>query len=316
MKETETKAPVTAEQPAGGNKVKRVLKVIFNSIINILIVVVLIVSLLIAVMALTSKANGVSQIFGYTIQTIQSDSMKGGSPDGYEGGDFEEGDLVIGKSTNFNDFAEYNVGDIITYKGVDADDVPFLMAHRIVDKVKGQDGYYRYQTWGDNRKVSEVPDQLTEDKFLAAYDIASVLYDKDYHCTVIKGVGGFLDKLQKDRSFFFLVVLLPMIIFFMYALIRVVLSSLNYRKEKEKELVEEATKDKQAEIDAAVAAALAAQNGTEEQKPAEAEAPADMTPEQMEQFKQFLAFQKAQQAQQSAEQSAEDNPEEESPSEE
>ena len=44
----------------------------WTNVINILIVLVLVVSLLIAVMALTSKASGISTIFGYTIQPIQS----------------------------------------------------------------------------------------------------------------------------------------------------------------------------------------------------------------------------------------------------
>ncbi len=293
MKKTETNEPAVLEQKPG--KAKKVLKVILNTFINILIVVVLVVSLLIAVMALTSKETGVSKIFGFTIQTIQSNSMKGGSPDGYEGGDFEEGDLLIGKATDFSSQIEYEVGDIITYRAYDSNKVMYLMAHRIVDKVNIGDGFYRYQTWGDNREVSEVPDQLKEEDYLSATDIASVLYSKDYHFTKIKGVGGFLDKLRNDRGFFFLVVLLPMIIFFMYALIRVVISTLNFKKEKTVEEKENAEKEKQEAVDAAVAAALAAQNGADA-KPADA--PADMTPEQMEQFKQFLAFQQAQKAQQ------------------
>lgn len=290
MKNTETKETTLNKKKPG--KAKKVLKVILNTFINILIVAVLVVSLLIAVMALSSKETGVSKIFGFTIQTIQSDSMKGKSPDGYEGGDFEEGDLVIGKSTDFDIHAEYEVGDVITYRGYDSNNEMFLMAHRIVDKVNS-DGAFRYQTWGDNREVSKAPDQIDVDHYLSSRDIASVIHNKDYDATVIKGVGGFIDKLKTDKAFFFLIILLPMIVFFMYALIRVVLSATNYRKVKTKEEEQEAEEEKKKEIDAAVKAALAEKNG-EDAKPADA--PADMTPEQMEQFKQFLAFQKAQQA--------------------
>ena len=278
---TEALAPVE-NQPTGKSKSKKVLTTILNVVINILIVFVLVVSLLIAVMALTSKDTGISKIFGYTIQPIQSDSMKGGSPDGYEGGDFEKGDLVIGKSTNFDEYAEYEIGDIITYRGENSDGEMYLMAHRIVDKKKGADGYPRYQTWGDNRKVSEMPDQLSEDEFLAAYDIGSVLHNKDYNCTVIKGLGGFFDKLKTDKLFFFLIIMLPMILFFLYALIRVILSANNYKKSKAEEEKEEAVKE-------AVAAALA------DKEKNNGATPDEMTPEQMEQFKQFLAAQKAQQ---------------------
>lgn len=283
---TETTAPAVTENQSGNTKAKKILKTILNTVINILIVLVLIVSLLVAVMALTSKETGISTIFGFTIQTIQSDSMKGGSPDGYEGGNFEKGDLIIGKSTDFRFDVEYDVGDIVTYSAVNSNNEVYLMAHRIVDKVMGDDGYYHYQTWGDNRKVSEVPDQLEVEDFITAFNIGSVLYNKDYKCTVIKGLGGFLDKLKTDKLFFFLIILLPMIIFFLYSLLRVILNANRYKKSK-------AEKEKQEAVDAAVKAALAEKNG-EEAKPADA--PADMTPEQMEQFKQFLAFQNAQQA--------------------
>ncbi len=308
---TETNAPVK-EEKSGGSKVKKVLKIVLNTIINILIVAVLLISLLVAIMALSSKETGVSKLFGYTIQTIQSNSMKGGSPDGYEGGDFEEGDLVIGKSTDFAADAEYEVGDIITYRGYDSNQEMFLMAHRIVDKKMGPVGYYVYQTWGDNREMSKVPDQLSEDQYLSAGDIASVIYDKDYHATVIKGVGGFIDKLKTDKAFFFLIILLPMIIFFMYALIRVILSASSYKKSQLKEMKEEAEKNKQEAIDEAVAAALAERDGAGEVK---TETPAEMTPEQMEEFKKFLAFKEAQKAS-SVATPAEETPAEEAPAEE
>ena len=102
-------------------KGKRIIKAILNAIINVLIVIVLITSILIAVMSLTSKSSGISTIFGYTIQPIQSDSMKGGSPDGYPEGDFGQGDLMIAKATDFDPNAEYDIGDIITFVTKDTD---------------------------------------------------------------------------------------------------------------------------------------------------------------------------------------------------
>lgn len=275
----------------------KILKAILNTIINILIVLVLVVSLLIAVMALTSKASGISTIFGTTIQPIQSDSMKGGSPDGYKGGDFAKGDLMLAKATNYDENAVYDLGDIITYKMKDTDGNDILMVHRIVDVVKGDDGTYSYQTWGDNREVAQAPDQQKPEDYIHAYDIASVYYTNGYEGKIIKGVGSFLDFLRTQQGFFF-VVLLPMIIFFLYALIRVVLSATNYKKTKANEEKDEAVKE-------AVAAALAekeAENSANATAPANA--PAEMTPEQMEQFKQFLEFQKQQNRQK-----ADDTPE-------
>ena len=300
MKE-ETK---TQKQPAKG---KKIAKAIINTIINILIVIVLITSIIIAVLSLTSKSSGISTLFGYTVQPIQSDSMKGGSPDGYKGGDFERGDLMIGRATNFDPNATYHVGDIITYRTKDTDGNVALVSHRIV-KAVDLPGGMRYQTWGDNREVSEVPDQLDENDYIPAGQIGSVFYsdaDESKNGFILKGVGTVLDYLRTQQGFF-LAVLLPMIIFFVYARVRVVLSATDYKKSKAQE-------DKDEAVKAAVAAALAEKNSNEEKAAA---TPADMTPEQMEQFKQFMEFQKMQkqekpqeaEAEAPAENAAEDQP--------
>lgn len=286
MKENETKTQ---------SKGTRVLKAIINTIINILIVLVLITSLLIAVMALTSKSSGISTIFGYTIQPIQSDSMKGGSPDGYGGKDFEKGDLMIAKATGFSNDAEYDMGDIITYRTEDTNGNPVLMSHRVVDVVTGRDGVTRYQTWGDNREMAQVPDQSDVNEYLVASDIGSLYYSKNYEGTILKGWGAPLDFIRTQQGFFF-VVLLPMIIFFMYALVRVVLSATGYKKAKTEEEKDEAVKE-------AVAEALAAKGADTQATPANG-----MTAEELEQFRQFQEFQKMQKAQQ--EQSAEPKNEE------
>lgn len=278
MKEKETKTQ---------NKGTKVLKTILNTIINIMIVIVLVTSLLVAILALTSKSSGISTIFGKTVQTIQSDSMKGGSPDGYGGQDFEKGDLMIAKATNYDEDAEYDVGSIITYRTTDPSGNDILMSHRIVDKQKDSNGDYRYQTWGDNREMATVPDQENVNDYLHASDIASVFYAPDYQGKIIKGVGGALDYLRTQQGFFF-IVLLPMIIFFMYAMIRVVLSATGYKKAKADEDKDEAVKE-------AVAAALAEKEAKEAEGAA---APAGMTEEEMEQFRQFQAFQKMQKEQQ------------------
>lgn len=278
MKENETKTQT--------GKGKKVLKTILNTIINVLIVIVLVTSILIAVLALTSQSSGISTIFGYTIQSIQSDSMKGGSPDGYGGKEFEKGDLMIAKATDFDIGEKYEVGDIVTYAKTDTDNSTMLIVHRIVDVAEDKNGDLRYQTWGDNRKMDTLPDQQDVEDYLRAGDIGALYYSSDYEGIIIKGVGNALDYLRTQQGFFF-VVLLPMIIFFMYELIRVVLNATNYRKAKADENQQEA-------VDAAVAEALA-------QKEAQSN-PNSLSDEELEQFRQFQELQKKQKAQQDAEQ--------------
>ena len=297
----------TETQNNAPSKGKNIVKAIFNTIINILIVIVLITSLLIAVMALTSKSTGISTIFGYTIQPIQSDSMKGGSPDGYGGKDFGKGDLMIAKATNFNPDAKYEIGDIVTYETKDTEDRIVLISHRIVDVYETPDGTLRYQTWGDNRQVSEVPDQSNKEEYINSGEIASLYYSSNYQGVVLKGWGAPLDYLRTQQGFFF-VVLLPMIIFFLYALVRVVLSATNYKKAK-------ADEDKDEAVKAAVAAALAEKGVKPDEAqavattPAPADAPApQMSAEEMEQFRQFQEFQKMQKAQQEAQKQPAEEP--------
>ncbi len=272
----------------------KVFKKILNTIINILIVLVLLTSILIAVMALSSKSSGISTIFGYTIQTIQSDSMVGGSPDGYEGGDFASGDIIIAKATGFTNDGVYEIGDIVTYTAETTDGGTALIVHRIVDAVD-RDGIDVYQTWGDNRAVSEVPDQDSVEEYLTPSQIGSVFYSADYHGKIIRGLGGALDFI-KSQTGFFLVVLLPMIIFFLYEMIRVVLNASNYRKARTDE-------EKQAAVDEALAAAGASA------------ASPGMSAEELEQFRQFQAFRKMQQQQQAKSDAQSETPSEPQPAE-
>ena len=289
MKETETK---TQKKPQ--SKGTKVLMKVLNTVINILIVIVLVVSILIAVMALTSKSSGISTMFGHTIQPIQSDSMKGGSPDGYPSGDFASGDLLIGKATGFDANAVYELGDIVTFRTADSDGNVMLIVHRIVDIVEKENGIYTYQTQGDNRETSPVPDQKEEKDYIYAADIGSVYYNTGYEGKILKGWGKVLDFLQSQQGFFF-VVLLPMIIFFMYEMIRVVMNAMKYKKSKADEEKDEAVK-------AAVAEALAEKNaGT----PEGSAGTSGMTAEEMEQFRQFQEFQKMQKAQQAESEAAE-----------
>ncbi len=247
----------------------KVVKGIFNTLINILIVLVLVVSVLVATLALTSKSSGISTIFGNTIQVVMSDSMDGGS-DEYEGGNFKKGDVIIGKATKFDIDNDYEVGDIVTYKGYLQGYEDFgeqLICHRIVD-VQERDGYEVYQTQGDNRQICQIPDQMSVEEYITADKIGAVFYSDDYQGKILNGVGKVYEFINSQLGFF-LCILLPMIIFFLYVLIKVVINAVQYKSAKAEEEKE---------------------NNNEK---ADASAP-QMSAEEYEQFKQFMAFKKAQ----------------------
>lgn len=303
MKENETKTQTqTGEIPSKG---KRIVKGVVNTIINIMIVLVLITSILIAVLSLTSKSNnGVATIFGYSFHTIQTASMEGGNPK-YPGGDYHVGDLVIGKEKGASD-RDYTDGDIISYRTQNDEGEDVLICHRII-AVADDNGTQSYQTMGD---ANDAPDQYEKADYIHNYDIASVCYDADYHGAVLKGWGVPLDFIRQPQGFFF-AVLLPMIIFFMYEIFRVVLNAMNYKKAKEEESKENAEKEKDDAVKAAVEAALAAKEANQTDAAAD-NAGSGMSAEEMEQFKQFQAFQKMQkmQQEQNAAEETKDNSEE------
>lgn len=237
----------------------KILKAVLNTIVNILIVLVLVISVVFATIAISSKNSGLPTIFGYTVQPILTSSMDGGN-DQYKG-EVNKHDLIFCKATNFDEKAVYEVGDIITYKG-DIPDVAddTLICHRIVETAE-REGMTVYRTKGDNSDF----DQYEVADYLASYSIASVYYSDDYHGFKIPYLGY---AFTKDGFFF--CILLPMIAFFLYILVRVVIDAVNYSNAKKEEK----------------------QKKEKEEKDELQSAASNMTDDELEQFKAFMASRK------------------------
>lgn len=184
----------------------QILKKIINAIINILIVLLLAVSVLVAALALASKANGVPSVLGYVPLSVQSDSM---IPE------FEKGDLIISKAVD--DSTALEKGDVITFQteimGEDA-----LNTHRIVD-VTETGGVEFYTTKGDNNDIED------------SEPVARVSVAAKWDGIKLEGWGEVYDFLTSQFGFF-LVILLPLIIFFIYEIIRFIKNLIDYNKEK------------------------------------------------------------------------------------
>ena len=113
------------------------------------------------------------------------------------------GDLIFCEVTDDPSY-EYKKGDIVTfYKNINGNSE--LNTHRIVEVVKDDNITY-YRTQGDNKKTNPEPDEELQ--------TSSSIVAK-YTGTKIGGVGNFLSFLRTQPGFF-LCVLLPMIIFFVY----------------------------------------------------------------------------------------------------
>ena len=189
---------------------KKVVKRIINIIIDIIVVLILAVSVLIVTLSLTSKSSGVPNIFGIAPLSVLTGSMED---------TINPGDLIFSEVTNDPSY-EYKKGDIVTfYKDINGNSE--LNTHRIVEVVKDDNITY-YRTQGDNKKTNPEPDEELQ--------TSSSIVAK-YTGTKIGGVGNFLSFIRTQLGFF-LCVLLPMIIFFVYEAIRVILNVIAYNKEK------------------------------------------------------------------------------------
>ena len=188
---------------------KKTLKRTANIIIDILVVLILIVSIIVVMLSLTSKSSGVPNIFGIAPLRVQTESMKG---------TVDPGDLIFCTLTEIDD--EFQKNDIVTFP-IELNGEKVLNTHRIVEVVKDENITY-YRTQGDNKETNPEPDTDLQ--------TSSTIVAK-YTGTKIPGLGNALSFIRTQLGFF-LCILLPMIIFFIYEGIRVIINLLAYNKEK------------------------------------------------------------------------------------
>ena len=136
--------------------------------------------------------------------------------------DYGPGDLIIVQVVNED--TELNVGDDITFTssedlngdGVENDTI----THRIIE-IQESDGFTFYTTHGINEQIAVEQTQTV---------IRSEVIAK-HTGIVLSGFGSVYDFLTSQMGFF-LVILLPLIIFFIYEVIRVIRNLIAYNKEK------------------------------------------------------------------------------------
>ncbi|MBE6660505.1 MAG: signal peptidase I [Ruminococcaceae bacterium] len=169
-------------------------KRILNTVINVILVIAIVVAVVATYVSFVSTSgNGVPNIFGLRLFSIQTDSM-------YP--ELMPGDLVVG--TNVKDKGELRPNDIITYWTV-IDGERVLNTHRIVEIYDGG-GYWIFQTKGDNNTIED-PLTVHESEVVAQYKFR------------IPGIGKVFNYLQTSTGFL-LVVVLPVFIFFIYHLVQ------------------------------------------------------------------------------------------------
>lgn len=190
--EKNTPEALSQEEQATEKKAKRSKTI--NRVINILLVVVIALAAVCTFVSfVSSSGHGVPNILGVQLLSIQTDSM-------YP--ELKAGDLAIDGPVK--DASKLRPGEIITYWTV-IDGERVLNTHRIVNIFDGGD-YLIFETKGDNN-TSVDPLTVHESEIIGKYK---------FH---IGGLGKAFDYLQTPTGFF-LVVLLPVLLFFIFNLVQ------------------------------------------------------------------------------------------------
>ncbi len=203
-------------------KTKKVLGIVGNVVVWLFVAF----SIFTTVLVFTAQGNrdGVPDIFGKSLITIQSNSM---SPT------YKKGDLVFMTKLSDKDRENLKKGDIITYRvDLDGDGKLELNTHRI----DGFDEVGWIITKGDNEKTN-----ATVDDYRTHPD---AVVGKCTDNGKLAGVGNVIEFLGSSVGFFVCIVL-PLILFFLYEMynfISIVVSERAKRTPVSKETEEEIKK--------------------------------------------------------------------------
>ena len=216
----------------------KAIKKIGSAIVSIVIVVLILLSVIISISSITAKANnGVPDLFGFTPFSVQSDSMQP---------TFNKGDYIFIEKC---DVEALQVGDVVTYFTF-IDGKRVINTHRIVN-IYDTNGVIEYQTQGDNKETNPEPDEL----LLSPGDVIGKYTD-----TKIPMLGSVIDFLS-TRLGFFIVILLPVLLFTLYQIYKLVAVVLHNHKVDMINAANEATSD---ELKEAIIAEYLAKQKSEE----------------------------------------------------
>jgi signal peptidase len=186
-------------------------------IANVLAWIVLILAFLITIMVFSSgRNNGVANLLGFIPLTVESDSMKP---------TFKQGDLIICREVD--DMKSLKVDDVITFWTI-IDGKRVKNTHRIVEIVdkNGTDGYV---TRGDNNTINDT-DVISPGAVIGRWT------------NVKLPVVGRLMNFLRTKTGFFICIVIPMAIFFLFELYKFIATIIEAKRPEPAEIDEEEIK--------------------------------------------------------------------------
>ena len=158
-------------------------------IVNVLLWIVIVIAATFTIFTLATQGDGTSSIGGYTPMTVLSDSMKP---------EFAEGDLILVKQAE-PDY-EYKLNDIVSFYTI-IEGKTVINTHRIVEIVDSN-GLRQYVTKGDANPT-------VDERMIIDGDIIGLYSGKI-------PVLGPLFKILKSKIGFLVIIILPLLAFFIY----------------------------------------------------------------------------------------------------
>ena len=179
-----------------------------NVALNVLLWLVVIIAAFFSIVTFSAKSEtGVASIGGYTPMSVLTDSMKP---------EFSQNDLIIVKAVDASQLQE---GDIIAYWTL-IENQRAINTHRIIEK-HDENGMIQFMTKGD---ANELPDNL----IVSQGDIIGE------YCFKIPVMGQILNILSSSTGFLVIIVL-PLLLFFIWQLYKLILLIIEMKKEAVRE---------------------------------------------------------------------------------
>lgn len=191
-------------------------KKIVDIVINVLICLIFVISIFVIIANNSIKETGVPNLFGYTMASVQSDSMTG---------TFEKGDIVIGKLADEATVIEK--GDIVSFWDV-KDGIKFVNTHRVTEVYEYGDAKF-YDTKGDKEGLGVDPYTKSQEDIVAVYQ------------GKIPALGGFIDFIKKPIGFI-LIIVLPFLAVIGWEVYRLIVLFIEHKKQQ---ILEQAESNKQ-----------------------------------------------------------------------
>ena len=192
-------------------------------------------------------------IFGRGMLAVVSPSMDGDQEDS-----FQVGDLLIVKVFKEKDFADLEIGDVVTFYDEDANDGKGgLNSHRIVYLVKDESGKVVSVVVQGDRSVKEHNYHYGKDGVSAADNQAllssgeaDVLSSNDILGVMIRVKDGAGKTLLTVRENWFFIFVIPVLIFLLVEIFIVVKNILDLKNEKAKEELKKTNEELKADLEA------------------------------------------------------------------